>query len=191
MSHFEYAIEVILEHEGGFVNDAHDPGGATNFGLSLRWMRKAGELAPEVLDLLDVDDDGVLTVDDVRGVTPKVARLMYRDFFWLPAYEDIRSRDVATKVADLGVNMGTVQAARIAQRAARAHGFKLVDDGVIGPRTLNAWNAVGVRLLFTLREAYAGFHRALVIRNDALIAEGVDVVDLYRFLAGWLNRDYS
>ncbi len=29
---FEQIIEIVLHHEGGYVNDPKDPGGETNFG---------------------------------------------------------------------------------------------------------------------------------------------------------------
>ena len=31
---FKKAIEVILKHEGGYVDDPVDPGGETNMGIS-------------------------------------------------------------------------------------------------------------------------------------------------------------
>ena len=36
MSKFDEIIEVVLEHEGGYVNDPKDPGGETNFGIAKR-----------------------------------------------------------------------------------------------------------------------------------------------------------
>ena len=39
MSDFNDAIPTVLRHEGGFENDVNDPGGATNFGVSLRWLK--------------------------------------------------------------------------------------------------------------------------------------------------------
>ena len=33
---FEEIIEVVLEHEGGYVNDPKDPGGETKYGVSKR-----------------------------------------------------------------------------------------------------------------------------------------------------------
>ena len=41
---FEAAIPTILRHEGGFSNDPQDVGGATNFGVSLRWLKAQGLL---------------------------------------------------------------------------------------------------------------------------------------------------
>ena len=35
MADFNYAIKVILKHEGGWVSDPADPGGETNFGISM------------------------------------------------------------------------------------------------------------------------------------------------------------
>ena len=33
---FDDIIEVVLHHEGGYVNDPDDPGGETNFGVAKR-----------------------------------------------------------------------------------------------------------------------------------------------------------
>ena len=33
---FDEIIEVVLHHEGGYVNDPKDPGGETNFGIAKR-----------------------------------------------------------------------------------------------------------------------------------------------------------
>ena len=31
---FDYAVNVVLCHEGGYSNDEADPGGETNFGIT-------------------------------------------------------------------------------------------------------------------------------------------------------------
>ena len=33
---FPNCLAIVLKHEGGYVNDPHDPGGETNFGISKR-----------------------------------------------------------------------------------------------------------------------------------------------------------
>jgi len=42
----------IVDREGGYVNDPDDPGGATNFGVTIHNMRRLG---------LDLDHDGMWT----------------------------------------------------------------------------------------------------------------------------------
>ena len=44
MSDFESAIPTILRHEGKFEQNAADPGGVTNYGISLRWLKAQGLL---------------------------------------------------------------------------------------------------------------------------------------------------
>ena len=36
MAEFSLAIPIVLENEGGYVDDPNDPGGETNFGISKR-----------------------------------------------------------------------------------------------------------------------------------------------------------
>ena len=50
MSHFEKAVEKVLEHEGGYVDHKADPGGATNYGISLRFVKQSTGI--------DLDVDG-------------------------------------------------------------------------------------------------------------------------------------
>ena len=41
MSHFDTAIKKVLKHEGGYVDHKNDPGGATKYGISLRFIRQS------------------------------------------------------------------------------------------------------------------------------------------------------
>ena len=50
----------IVAREGGYVNDPDDPGGATNFGVTIHTMRRLG---------LDLDHDGDHITADVRRLT--------------------------------------------------------------------------------------------------------------------------
>ena len=52
---FTAAVARVLEHEGGFVDDPVDPGGATNWGISLRYLKKAGAVDANVDGWLDDD----------------------------------------------------------------------------------------------------------------------------------------
>lgn len=172
---FEWAFTVVMKHEGGFVNDAADPGGATNYGVSLRFLRKEG---------IDIDGDGDINEDDIHALTPQIARDIYRDKFWNPCRcNAIRSELIATKIFDMAVNMGRKQAYRIAQRAVNQLDYdpKLTVDGLVGPATLNAINSLELtdyELLEVMREEQAEFYTELIRRKPQLA----------KFRLGWLRR---
>ena len=173
-----YIMPVTLKHEGGFVDNPADPGGATNFGISLRWLRSKG------LDVGDIDGDGDVDADDIRALTPEQAIRLYRQRWWsVGGYADFCNVSVAGKVFDLAVNMGQRPAARIVQRACRAHGIDLVDDGLIGPKSLAAIQqaARSLHMLPAIRAEAAGHYRLLIAKNPALAT----------FERGWLRRAYS
>jgi len=160
---FRHAVEVVLRHEGGYVNDPADPGGETKYGISKRAY-------PHL---------------DIAGLTREQAIEIYRRDWWdRYGYDRIRSLDVATKVFDLAVNMGPAAAHRCLQRALHACGYRLVTvDGVIGPQTINAANAVRPKamLLAALRAEAAAYYRSLAERRP----------ELKRYEQGWLNRAYA
>lgn len=176
------ALEVVLKHEGKFSNDPNDPGGATNYGISLRLARRLGDLDGDGELDLDLDDDGDVDIDDIRLLTPEKAGVVYRHVWWDRYGYGRLHLTLAVKVFDLAVNMGAKQSHRCTQRALRACGYTLAEDGVLGPKTLSA--ILGVRpelLVIPLRSEAAGFYRGLVARRPAS----------EKYLAGWLNRAYA
>jgi len=183
MSVFEPAVLVLLADEGGWVDDPDDPGGATNYGISLRYLR---ELAQEDGDgelVGDIDRDGDVDGDDIRKMKREDAIGIYRAQWWDRfGYGSLESQLVANKVLDLAVNMGGPQAHKCLQRAARAGGQALIDDGILGPKTLAAINELATwPLLTALRSEAAGIYRQIVARRPAS----------RKFLKGWLARAYA
>jgi lysozyme family protein len=193
MSSFEIAVPTILEHEGGYVDNIHDPGGATNFGISLRYLQKVGDLDGDGFLDGDIDRDGDVDADDIKAMSPEDSVQFYKTGFWYPGkYGAINDQDVATKAFDLGVNMGINQGAKILQRALRSVGSHIKDDGKIGPLSLEGINAqLATRLIPAMRSEAAGFYRALILRNAALRKRGHDVKDFSVFKKGWLRRAYE
>lgn len=121
MSNFIKAVDVVLHHEGGYVNHPNDPGGETIYGISRRSHP-------------DVWRNGRPTIEDAK-------RIYHRDY-WLPIKADALPLPIALMVFDAAVNAGNRQAARFLQRALRIH-----DDGIIGPTTLAAANRADTRTL--------------------------------------------
>ncbi|MBD3663490.1 holin-associated N-acetylmuramidase [Sulfitobacter aestuariivivens] len=121
----------IVAREGGFVNDPDDPGGATNYGVTIHTMRRLG---------LDLTGDGRVEVDDVRRLT----RAQATDIFIIHYFEKPRIAELPDRlqpsVFDMYVNAGS-NAVRILQRLLRQMDFEIAVDGSLGPQSLAAVRA--------------------------------------------------
>lgn len=170
----QYALEYLAVNEGGFVNHPSDPGGATNYGISLRWLRSQGPIVG------DLDGDGDVDIDDIRAMSKQQADALYLQHFWKPEYDRLAA-EIAVRVFDHNVNAGERSSGLILQRACRAHGGSLKEDGVIGRHTVMVANQFGATLLPALRAERAGFYRSLVARNSKF----------EDFEKGWLTRAYK
>ncbi len=132
--------QMILEHEGDrMVMDPVDRGGATKFGVSLRWLQSIGQVG-------DVNGDGLVDVRDIEFLTQDDAELLYREHWWeRTGHADItmtlikRQLEVGTmlRLTDFAINMGAGAAVRCLQRALRnVNPVRFpVDDGILGSRT--------------------------------------------------------
>ncbi len=178
MSSFTIAVFILLTHEGTFVDHPADPGGATNYGISLRYLKTIGDLDGDGYQDGDLDKDGDVDAEDIRQMTRDEAIHLYATQWWERyGYYRIYSQDVANKVLDLSVNTGARRAHIIVQRALRAAGKQVREDGILGPKTLDAINTTTPRqLVIAIRAEAAAFYRSL---NQP------------KFIQGWLNRAYA
>jgi lysozyme family protein len=134
----------IVRREGGYVNDPDDPGGATNFGVTIHTMRRLG---------LDLPGDAKVDTADVKALSRDQAVSIYvRHYFEQPRI-NLLPTPLHASVFDMQVNAGA-NAVRILQRLATAMGFPLGDDGVIGPRTAEAVAAAAAAAPHHIVDAY-------------------------------------
>jgi lysozyme family protein len=180
MLDFEKAVTVVLKHEGGYSNNLRDRGGATKYGISLRYLKSVG------LDLGDIDLDGDIDIDDIKGISISAAKSIYQSQFWEKYNCDkLINQDIATKVFDMCVNMGGKQAIKLLQRAYNraVNARNLVVDGVLGEQTLAAVNSCKSQqqLLAVLRSEQAMYYERLIYHNR----------ELAEFRKGWLKRAYA
>ena len=118
--------EEIVRREGGFVNDPDDPGGATNFGVTIHTMRRLG---------IDLNPDGRVDVADVRGLPrDRAVEIYIEHYFNRPGIASLPG-SVQASVFDMYVNAGS-NAVRILQRLLVKMGHDTIEDGVIGPQTI-------------------------------------------------------
>lgn len=184
---------VILRHEGHFANHPNDPGGETMFGISLRFAQSLGDADGDGTLDVDLDGDGDVDGGDIRMMKRDVAIHLYKTQWWNAfGYGRIIDDAVATKLCDLAVNMSARRAHRCLQRALRACGMPVKEDGVLGAITITAVNATPAWvLLAAFRSEAAGHYRMLHARRKAAIERGAQAPSLDPFIAGWLNRAYS
>lgn len=164
MSNFDTAIITVLKREGGFVDNPHDSGGATNFGISLRFLKSI---------------DSNATIEDIKNLTTENASNLYKLHWWDKyQYERIINQSIATKVFDAAVNMGSHWSHIGLQRSVlAASGISLKEDGILGDKSIAEINNVNpTELLVAYRSELAGIYRSFNERE---------------FIDGWLARAYD
>lgn len=184
MADYATALPAVLEHEGwdAFTNDPVDPGGATKWGVSLRWLKSVGDLDANGLPDGDVDGDGDVDADDIRALTYRHAAYFYEAGFWAPLnLKHVLHQDVATKIFDTAVNVGMRRGGRFAQEVVnklRGPGSVGV-DGFIGPATLRQLNFVPPADFLDVFRAHQRDYYQLIIRQKP---------SLGKYRRGWLRR---
>lgn len=112
---YDKCLELILHHEGGYVNHPKDPGGETNLGVTKRVYEEWGGTK----DMVD------LTVEDVAPI--------YEKNYWGRTKCDDLPSGLDLCVFDFAVNAGPGRAAKYLQEM-----IGTTVDGGIGPNTLRA-----------------------------------------------------
>ena len=112
---FDQALEIVLKHEGGYVNHPSDPGGETNFGITKRVAEANGYHG------------------DMRQIPMEMVRDIYRKDFWDAARCNEIQPELRLAVFDAAVNSGVRRSVQWLQTAVGANA-----DGAFGPRTLAA-----------------------------------------------------
>ncbi|MBR9764413.1 MAG: peptidoglycan-binding protein [Rhodobacteraceae bacterium] len=134
----------IVAREGGFVNDPDDPGGATNFGVTIHTMRQLG---------LDLDRDGDVDVADVRMLTQDHAIEIFLDHYLHRPKIDQLPEMLIDTVFDMNVNAGA-NSVKILQRVLREFREQVSVDGALGPQSIGAAHRVAQSAGGYLRDAY-------------------------------------
>lgn len=145
---FDACVAVTLRFEGGFADNPADPGGATNFGVTLRTLH-AWEGHP-------------VTADDVRAMTRDEAVAILGAKYWNVVRGDDLPLGVDLMVFDFAVNAGPATSARMLQRCAGLAGHEV--DGSIGPYTLRIVRAQPAsHLISALGAARNLYYRSLPV----------------------------
>lgn len=186
MADFKIAYDITAKNEGGWVKNPHDSGGETIFGISRNnWSGWPGWLIVDdckhhLGDVPMFGTQGYLSYARLLTMACRANSLLmgqvsdfYRANFW-NGFDAINSQEVASKLYDAGVNMGTGAAAKIMQRCVGA-----TPDGSTGPHSIQAINSVDPDdLLAQFKAARIQYYK------DIVAAHPQDA----QFLEDWISR---
>lgn len=99
---FKECLRRLLIHEGGYSNHPSDPGGPTNFGITLADYRKY------------LDPKG--TASDVKAMRIEDAKTIYKRRYWDPEHCDELEPGVEACIFDYGVNSGIGRSGKVLRR---------------------------------------------------------------------------
>ena len=177
---FDEAVNFVFLNEGLYADNPSDPGGATKYGISSRFLRA---LPIERLRKYAIFDDEF----NIETLSVEQARMIYREEFWNAApFDKIGNQRICNYVFDCAVHHGLANGVKILQRAmwAATGMYGLVhDDGILGSITLRRLQPILSTtwqrncLLGALPAERAGFCRAVAMGKG-------------EFLHGWLERCY-
>lgn len=118
----------IVQREGGYVDDPDDPGGATNYGVTGKTLKRLG---------LDINSDGHVNAADLHALSIEQAvDIFVAEYFWRPGIGKLPAALHPT-VFDMQVNAGS-QAIGLLQGLLEKIGLPVAIDRVIGPQTIAA-----------------------------------------------------
>jgi lysozyme family protein len=187
MANINKLVPILLKHEGGYVNDKVDKGGATNLGITEHTWRKLGH---------DKNNDGVIDEEDIKLLDQDDFRMILKIGYWDEWQADkIKNQSIANFLVDWTYNSG-VWGIKIPQKL-----LGLKEDGVVGKLTLEAVNNYDQEALHSkLILARISFLQT-IIKNDIERVEkklGKKLTEKEqlkltnkKFERGWLNRVLS
>jgi lysozyme family protein len=143
-ANFFKSLEMVLHHEGGFVDHPEDPGGATNKGITHRTY--ADFLGRPLED-----------VSELKNIPEEHIQLIYKNGYWDKIKGDELPGGVDFCVFDWAVNSGPGRAAKALQKV-----VMVSQDGAIGPKTLEAVSEHSpAEIIEKITEARIEFYKGL------------------------------
>ena len=144
-ANFDKCLALVLQSEGGFVDNKNDPGGMTNLGVTKAvWEEFVGHPVSEA---------------DMRALTPEKVAPMYEQKYWRPCYGEVLPRGLDFLTFSMAVNAGTGRSVKLLQQS-----LGCVPDGVIGPATRSLISASNTpTLIAKFSETRREYYRALKV----------------------------
>ncbi len=156
MASFDLYVPKLKMHEGGFVHHPDDPGGATSCGVTLATYRRFY--------------GNHKSIDDLKNISYSEWYRIMKSYWDKCMGDDIQNQSIAEVFIDWYINSG-IWAIKHVQRL-----FNLIDDGIVGRKTLAALNQKNTRTVFErIKNRRIQYYERLGKKQP-------------KFVKGWLNR---
>lgn len=157
---FDKAFELLIGHEGGFTQNPKDAGNWTGgkVGVGVNKGTKYGIASNSYPNL------------DIKNLTLDQAKAIYKRDYWDKVKGDQLPASLAFHVFDMAVNSGVSRGIKLLQKT-----IGTAEDGIIGPKTLSAVNAMDV-------------NQAIQIYSANRLQFYTSLKDFSVFGKGWVNR---
>lgn len=122
---YDPSLDRLLGHEGGYTNHPADPGGPTNWGITIYdAQRYAAEF--------NWISGRVITANDVKAMPLWFAKLVYRAKYWDAQKLDFLEPGVDYAIFDYGVNSGVGRSGKVLRRIlGMSDQTSIINDDVI------------------------------------------------------------
>jgi lysozyme family protein len=116
---WDKCFDMVIVHEGGYVDNPADPGGATNLGCTKAvWEQYVGH---------------PVTKDDIKNLTKADVKPLYKKRYWDAIHGDALPSGLDYCIFDCAINSGVNRASKFIQEIV---GVSV--DGAIGNNTIAA-----------------------------------------------------
>ncbi|XFP87464.1 glycosyl hydrolase 108 family protein [Klebsiella pneumoniae] len=170
---FSKISSVILQHEGGYVNDPNDRGGETNMGITIATWRA---YAPSDLGI-------EATTNTLRNMTKEQAEIIYYNHYWEPkGFCKLETIKIALMLYDWTITSGRA-VTQVRKMLHNEYNINLVVSNTMDDDMIHCIDAIEdqEQLLSRIAEVRKEYYRSLTITNGEPNTQ-------VRFLTGWINR---
>jgi lysozyme family protein len=116
---WDKCFDMVIVHEGGYVDNPADPGGATNLGCTKAvWEQYVGH---------------PVTKDDIKNLTKADVKPLYKKRYWDAIHGDALPSGLDYCIFDCAINSGVSRASKFIQEI-----VGVPVDGAIGNNTIAA-----------------------------------------------------
>lgn len=172
MADFKQALQLVLQNEGGYVNDPNDAGGETYKGIARNM--NSNWIGWTLIDIQKKQSNFPANLANSSELNSEIEHF-YKINYWDKVKGDnLNDQRVANNIFDFAVNAGVSTSSVLAQKVA-----EVKEDGVIGNKSIEAINKLDPEMF-------------LAFFTLAKIARYIDIVKKrptnQKYFYGWVRR---